>query len=52
MFEEIEKIDDLSDCLVCWFSELNYYLTKYVCSSLQELDDCLWYEYGVMLIVR
>lgn len=52
MFEENEKIDDLSDCFVCWFSELNYYLTKCVCSSLQELDDYLWYECGVALIVR
>jgi len=50
MFEE--KINELSDCLVYWFSELNYYLTKYVCSSLQELDDCLWCEYGTVLIVR
>lgn len=41
MFEEIENIDDYSDCLVYWFSELNYYLTKYACLSWQELDDLL-----------
>ena len=51
MFEENEK-EGLSDCLVCWFSELNYYFTKYSCSSLKELDDYLWFECGVTLIVR
>lgn len=39
------------DKLVCWFSELNYYLTKYNCCSVDELDDLLWFTYGVHLII-
>lgn len=39
------------DTLVCWFSELNYYLTKYSCNTVDELDDLLWYTFGVYLII-
>lgn len=37
--------------LVCWYSELNYYFTKYGVESIDELDNALWYEYGVTLLI-
>lgn len=36
--------------LYAWFSELNYYMTKYRCSSLDELSLLLT-TYGVLLII-
>lgn len=41
----------MEDVLKIWFSELNFWMTKYGCDSLKELDDTLWYEYGVALEV-
>lgn len=40
----------IGDFLV-WFSELNYWMTKYDCKSLSELEDILFYDYGVTLEV-
>lgn len=37
--------------LQVWFSELNYCMTKYDCESLSELEDTLFYDYGVTLEV-
>lgn len=37
--------------LQVWFSELNYWMTKYYCESLSELEDTLFYDYGVTLEV-
>lgn len=39
------------DVLPVWFSELNYYMTKYECETLEELDDKLWFSYGIVLVV-
>lgn len=41
----------MEDVLKVWFSELNYWMTKYNCRDLKELDDTLWFEYGVTLEV-
>lgn len=37
--------------LVIWYSELNYYFTKYECDNIEELDKILWYDYGVSMII-
>ena len=42
---------DTVDAFFVWPSELNYYMTEYACDSLEELDDVMWYEYGVSLII-
>lgn len=39
------------DLLPVWYSELNYYMTHYECDSLDELNDKLWCEYGVNLVI-
>jgi hypothetical protein len=50
--KEIAELVAEGDNLVVWFSELNYYLTKYGVDTLEQLDNMLWFEYGVNLIVR
>lgn len=32
--------------------QLKRYLEKYNCKTVEELDDVLWYEYGVTLKVN
>lgn len=39
------------DVLPVWYSELNYYMTKYSCNSLEELDIRLWCTYGLKLVI-
>lgn len=34
-----------------WPSELNYYMTKYECDTLEGLDNVLFYEYGYSLVI-
>lgn len=37
--------------LKVWFSELNYWMTKYNCRSYEELEATLWCKFGVILKV-
>lgn len=46
-----DEIDISNFDLVIWYSELNYYFTKYECDSIEELDKILWYDYGVSMII-
>lgn len=46
-----DEIDISYFDLFIWYSELNYYFTKYECESIEELDKILWYDYGVSMII-
>ena len=43
-------ITSVKNTLKVWYSELNYYMTKYNCETLQELEKILLSK-GITLVV-